>query len=220
MTQQILAFTRASVAGRDEVEFCIDPDAGDPVAAWFLEHTWIDEPVQRAFLGLIEEGSRVLDLGCHLGTFSLPAAALGAEVIAVDANPRQVELLREAARQNGFDQLDVVHGAISDSNEPVSFIEQSIHGPPRARRRAQTTIDVPPVTVDELLDQRGWDSVDAIKIDIEGTEIGALNGMRRLFARGAGRSWCSSATAACCRSTARRSRSCAAASWRSATSCS
>ena len=177
-------FASVAVAGAPPVEFCIDPDAGDPVAAWFLEHTWIDEPVQRAFLGLVEEGARVLDLGCHLGTFSLPAAALGAEVIAVDANPRHVELLREAARQNGFDQLHVVHAAISDSEQPVSFIEQSIHGRLALAGDAHSTIDVPPVTVDELLDQHGWDGVDAIKIDIEGTEVAALNGMQRLLARG------------------------------------
>ena len=135
-------FASVAVAGAPPVDFCIDPDAGDPVAAWFLEHSWIDEPVQRAFLGLVQEGSRVLDLGCHLGTFSLPAAALGAEVIAVDANPRHVELLREAARQNGFERLDVVHAAIttrrSRSRSSSRASTAALHSPVRT----QATIDV------------------------------------------------------------------------------
>ncbi|MGZ4384880.1 MAG: FkbM family methyltransferase, partial [Gaiellaceae bacterium] len=66
----------------------------------------------------------------------------------------------------------------------VSFIEQSIHGRLALAGDSHSTIAVPPVTVDDLLEQRGWDSLDAIKIDIEGTEIAALNGMRRLHARG------------------------------------
>ena len=64
-----LAFNHVSVLGSPPVEFCLDPYAGDPVAAWLLEHDWIDEPVMRAFLGLVRPGTRVIDLGCHLGTF-------------------------------------------------------------------------------------------------------------------------------------------------------
>src|SRR5258708_14442232 len=95
-----LVFTSVSVAGAPAVEFCIDPAAGDVIAPWLLDHGWLDEPVQRAFLGLVEPGARVLDLGSHLGTFSLPAAALGAEVIAVDRSPAHVRLLPPPPARN------------------------------------------------------------------------------------------------------------------------
>lgn len=180
-------FTEVSVAGAPPVQFCVDPAAGDPVADWFLAHDWIDEPVQRAFVGLIQPGMRVLDLGCHLGTFSLPAAVLGASVLAVDATSSHVELLNAAATRNGFEQLHCVHRAITDAAKPVQFVERSIHGHVRLPDEPDgdaTVIEVAPATVDALLEERGWDDVDVIKMDIEGMETVALAGMKRLHARG------------------------------------
>ncbi|HEY1774805.1 MAG TPA: FkbM family methyltransferase [Solirubrobacteraceae bacterium] len=180
-----LTFTEVSVAGAPAVSFCVDPSAGDPVAAWFLTHGWIDEPVQRAFLSLLEPGMRVLDLGCHLGTFSLPASALGASVLAVDATRMHVELLTAAAERNGFGQLWAVTRAISDSTEPVAFVERSIHGHvglPDEGYAAEELVYVDPATVDSLLAERGWDGVDLVKMDIEGMETVGLRGMRNLFA--------------------------------------
>ena len=174
------------MAGGPAVLFCVDPSAGDPVASWFLDHDSIDEPVQRAFSGLVEPGTRVLDLGSHLGTFSLAAAALGASVLAVDAAASHVELLNAAAARNGFAQLHAVQRAISDSPTPVAFVERSIHGHVLLAGepdRGQST-QVETATVDALLNERGWDDVDLIKMDIEGMEPAALAGMEQLFARG------------------------------------
>jgi FkbM family methyltransferase len=180
-----LAFSHVRISGSPPVEFCLDPSAGDPVAAWLLEHDWIDEPVMRAFLGLVGPGTRVIDLGCHLGTFSLPAAALGAEVIAVDASARHVHLLRMAARRNGFASLHTIHGAVSNEGHPVQFIERSIHGRVWLENEPDLpTATVPTVSVDDLVEQFGWDAADVIKLDIEGSEPAALRGMQRLHARG------------------------------------
>lgn len=180
-------FTEVSVAGAPPVLFCVDPDAGDPVADWVLQNDWIDEPVQRAFLSLVEPEMRVLDLGCHLGTFALAAAALGASVLAVDANQSHIDLLNAAAARNGFWQLHAVHRAISDSQDPVAFVERSIHGHvglPGEHEEA-ALVRVEPATVDGLLEERGWDGVELIKLDIEGLESVALAGMSALHASGA-----------------------------------
>jgi FkbM family methyltransferase len=179
-----LVFTEVSVAGAPPAFFCLDPGAGDPVAAWFLDHGWIDEPVQRAFLEFVAPGMRVLDLGAHLGTFSLPAAALGASVLAVDATASHVEMLSAAAAHNGFEQLRVLQRVVSDSAAPVAFVERSIHGHVRMAGESAEATDVAPATVDALLAEVGWDGVELIKMDIEGMETIALAGMARLFARG------------------------------------
>jgi len=184
MEQQV-EFARVAVAGGRPVEFCVDPGAEDPVVPWLLEHGWIDEPVMRAFQSLLRPGARVLDLGSHLGLFSLPAAAAGAEVTAVDANSEHVRLLRLAAERNGFDQLQVVQAAVTDAAEPVEFVERSIHGHIHTFGDDDAaTVTVASITVDELLAQRGWASLDLIKMDIEGDEPGALRSMAKLHAAG------------------------------------
>ena len=187
-----LTFVPVAVASAPSADFCIDTSVDDPVAAWFAGHDWIDEPVQRAFLEFVRPGTRVLDLGSHLGTFSLAASALGAEVLAVDAAPAHVELLSEAARRNGFDSLTVMQAAItgetstgSDTADTVPFIVRSIHGHVHTPGEpADEVIDVPTSSVDQLLELVGWDDIDLIKMDIEGSEVAALRGMQRLFDRG------------------------------------
>lgn len=180
-------FVRVAVAGSPPVEFCVDRTPGDPVARWFLDHGWIDEPVQRAFLQFVRRGSRVIDLGCHLGTFSLSAAGLGAEVLALDAASDHVDLVSRAAERNGFG-MRVVHGAAADDTSGagvVSFVVRSIHGHLLGPGEVADSVEVPIVVVDDLIDDLGWESVDAMKMDIEGAEPAALRGMSRLFERGA-----------------------------------
>lgn len=59
---------------------------------WF---TWHDY--------LVREGVRVLDLGCGQGRHSLAAAALGADVVAIDRDESKLESGRAAAEQRNLD---------------------------------------------------------------------------------------------------------------------
>ncbi len=182
-------YVRASVAGGPPVVLCADPDAGDAVAAWFLEHghDTIDEPVQRAFVGAVRPGDRVLDLGSHLGLFSLTAAALGASVLSVDANEEHARWLSLAADRNGFDEVHVAHAAIAGSDDvrSVRFVPRSIHGHVLAEGITDpASVEVQAATVDALTAALGWDRLDVVKMDIEGSEIAALDGMAALFASG------------------------------------
>jgi lipopolysaccharide transport system ATP-binding protein len=179
-----LAFVNVSVVGTPPVQLCVDLEAGEPFIAALMGSDRISQPVQRAFLDLVTPGSRVLDLGSWLGTFSLPAAAAGATVVAVDAVATHVRLLRAAAERNGFERLHVVHGAVSDTGRPVPIGGHgSISRVLEPGAVGATTVE--PLEVDALLEEQGWDGVDLVKIDIEGAEVAALNTMRRLFASGA-----------------------------------
>ncbi len=53
-------------------------------------------------LAVLKPGQRVLDLGAHLGGFSLLAAAVGCEVLAVEASARNADLLRKSAEHGKF----------------------------------------------------------------------------------------------------------------------
>ena len=52
---------------------------------------------------LIAPGARVLDLACGEGRHSLAAAALGAEVVAVDRDEARLALARELAAEHGLE---------------------------------------------------------------------------------------------------------------------
>lgn len=60
-------------------------------------------------------GERVFDMFAGVGPYAIPAAAAGAEVVAVDSNPTAVEYCRANARRNDVaDQLTVREGDVRD----------------------------------------------------------------------------------------------------------
>ncbi len=129
----------------------------------------------------LQPGARVLDLGAHIGGFALAAAALGCDVFAIEASPRNAELLRLSACRNGFDNLTVLHAAVSSQPGEVAF---SCHGPWGHLASSVTnlpSITVPAVRGDDVLAERGWTQVDFLKIDVEGSEVAAIEGMSRLL---------------------------------------
>jgi FkbM family methyltransferase len=136
----------------------------------------------RLFLCLTQPGTRVLDLGGHIGTLSLAAAALGCDVATVEASPQNYALLMESIEKNQYRNIRVFNRFISDTPGTVSFVES---GP--ASRMAYSpqdtsnALEVNTITGLELLDAIGWDRPDYIKLDVEGMEIPALRGMEPIL---------------------------------------
>lgn len=127
-------------------------------------------------------GTTVLDLGAHLGTFALPAAALGYRVVAVEASPTSAALLRAAVAANGFGQVEVVEAAVWSRSGTMEFVEDGPYGHLATDADGDgRTAKVATVTVDELAERLGLQDVSLIKIDIEGAEVAALQGMQRLL---------------------------------------
>lgn len=177
-------FVRVRHPGVAAFHIALAAEATDPVTTAYragrLEPV---APLVALARRLLRPGARVLDLGAHVGGFALTAAALGGEVVAVEASPRNVALLRAAVLRNGFTRLHVVHGAVGDRVGTVDF---SCHGPWGHVACAATgmpALPVPAVRVADLLAQVGWSGVDFIKMDIEGSEVRAVAGMRDLLRR-------------------------------------
>lgn len=132
---------------------------------------------------LTRAGGRVLDLGAHIGTFALFAAKLGFEVAAVEASPRNAVLLQESAKRNHFDKLHLCNVAVSNRSETLDFIQGGPYGLVANPFLDLPTTSVQAMSVDEILATLGWEHVDFIKMDIEGSEVKAVAGMAKLLAR-------------------------------------
>ncbi len=132
---------------------------------------------------------RVLDLGAHIGSFSLAASALGHEVVAVEAAPIHVELLQRSAARNGFGRMRVVQAAVGEKSGYAGFHVNSLWGMvshPGCDLPGVTNVPairVPAMTGDRLLRRMRWDRVDFIKMDIEGSEVAAVRGLKTLLKR-------------------------------------
>ncbi len=131
-------------------------------------------------------GATVLDGGAHIGYLTLQAArAVGpaGRVIAVEPNPNTLAALRRNIDANPVGApvtvVPVALGAAAGSGSlfvtPAG--DTSSLQPPGIEAR-EVPVDVR--TVDELVD---GDPVDVVKLDLEGSEVEALRGMRRLIGR-------------------------------------
>ncbi len=152
------------------------------VGTWPAEYT---PPTYDRLLQLLQTivpvGGRVLDLGAHIGTFSLAASALGYEVHAVEASPQNAAVLQASTEANGFRQMRLIHAAVSDRSGVLEVCAIGPWGHVSTAYNAFPTVRVPAGTVEQILDDHGWDRVDFVKIDIEGSEDAALEGMKQLL---------------------------------------
>jgi len=169
----------------DGVRFDVvfDPAASDPLSAAYAEGRFPHGPFSGLLPALLRPGANVLDLGAHLGSFALVAAALGCQVVAVEACPRNAALLQASAARNGYDQLRVVHAAVSDRPGTLEFCSYGPFGLVALPSVHLPRVAVRAVTVDGLLAEIGWERVDVLKMDVEGSEVAAICGMSQLLAR-------------------------------------
>src|SRR5438105_4428726 len=88
-----------TVTFRDGIRFHVvfDPSAEDPLSRAYADGRYPHGPFSGLLPHLLRPGKTVLDLGAHLGSFALVAAVLGCRVLAVEACPRNAELLRASA---------------------------------------------------------------------------------------------------------------------------
>lgn len=132
--------------------------------------------VVRAYL---KPGQTVLDLGANLGYYALLAAKMVGEtgkVIAFEPLPDNCELIRKSLAVNHFTNVTLYPLAVADRESTVGVTREESNG--MILRDARSASErVRAVALDTFLDKP---HVDVIKMDIEGAEGLALQGMREL----------------------------------------
>lgn len=132
-------------------------------------------------LDLIPENGVLLDVGAHVGHYTLRAAARGAQVIAVEANPDTANQLVANLDLNGLPA--VVHRIAAWDSVTAVNLSSSAAFPRDGSTRviAGEGGNVPAMPLDSLLD--GEPVIDVIKLDVEGADLHALRGLRQTLAR-------------------------------------
>ncbi len=170
---------------RENVQFqiAVGTRFWDPISEAIANQTFSFPPVLDLAFKLLKPAYKVVDLGVHIGTFSLGAAALGCDVLAVEASPYNASLVKASIARNQFDRVKIITAAVSDAPGALEFVEGGPFGFVANPVMQGNKTQVPAVTLDALLADLGWPRVDVIKMDIEGSEVAAIRGMSRLLAR-------------------------------------
>ena len=131
-----------------------------------------------AFVGNCGPGQVVVDIGANRGiTVTRLARVVGPEgrVVGIEADPANFALLQRRVRENDLTWVTLLNRAVAD--EPgtlrISRRESQNSGMNSIGESGQP---IEASTLDSILGELGIDSVDAIKIDVEGYEERVLAG--------------------------------------------
>ncbi|HZG23536.1 MAG TPA: FkbM family methyltransferase [Chitinophagaceae bacterium] len=129
-----------------------------------------------------------MDIGANIGAITLPVCRKrpDLQLLCIEASPKVFTYLNQNVRMNKLDNCILVNKAISDvDGQTVSFFSPpDQHGKgsltPVFTDKAESVVTT---TVDTLLGEHQIDSVDFIKIDIEGYEYYAFKSAEQLLRR-------------------------------------
>ena len=175
------SFSPVKLPDGSSVELALPADSVDPVVQAYLHGNDLNHYMVDWLLQFTEPGAHLVDLGCHVGTFAVPAAALGRKVLAVDASPLHVESVSRSAKRNQLSDLRVEWCAIDSTEGEIEFDENGLWGMVARSPGSRSALRVPSRRVDALVASIGWDSVAMVKMDVEGSELAAVESMGSLL---------------------------------------
>ena len=141
--------------------------------------------LSRRIAELGKKGGLMVDVGANYGYFSLlwAAARVGNRVIAIEASPRNQESLRSNVALNGLGpRIDVRGVAVGEKPGLLPFnvgneAQTGWGGFTRATDGSSVKVEV--VTLDSVVAER--DTVNVLKVDVEGADTWVLYGARQLL---------------------------------------
>jgi FkbM family methyltransferase len=154
----------------------------------FVYGTW-EPQVISAVSGIVKPGMTIIDIGAHIGYYTLLFAKRvgpNGRVLAFEPLPANFELLKRNIQLNGVPYVQAFPQAIFSRNEeiiltvpddlPHSGDASVCHG------RGRKEFRVPAITLDAFCDSRGL-RPHILKMDVEGAEHDVLQGAAETIAR-------------------------------------
>lgn len=145
--------------------------------------TWFDDTLEKI---IDKEDAVFIDIGANIGQTMLKVLPRFPTVsyYGIEPNPHCVSYLQELAKVNNFNRVKIIECAISDTDGEGELLTRyrddilatTTHSFRKFTKYAVKT-KVPMTTGDAVINAEGLTKVDIIKIDIEGGESKAINGL-------------------------------------------
>jgi FkbM family methyltransferase len=155
-----------------------------------------EAPTLAVWRSLATNAETILDLGAHVGVFACASAAANprAKIIAVEAFARNASMLMKNAAP--FPNLKPIHAAIGVTSGRKMFHVSPITGGGYVEEESESALSTPgtrdqtgdsfvveAVTLSEICESEGLQSVDLMKMDLEGLEHALLTSQEDFWMR-------------------------------------
>lgn len=165
-----------------DCDLLLDLDLGDNLGLflWHYPDFYEKEEIE-AFCSFITPGCTVLDVGANVGLYTLLAAKRGARVFAIEADPHNAALLRHHVKLNRLEnRVTILEIAATEIEKTVTLYRNPQNwGESNILNRGNLSGTVMGHPIDSL----DLPPIDVCKMDIEGAEVFALQGMEGTLKR-------------------------------------
>lgn len=183
------------------LKICLDPRDVALVPHLAIDGIW-EESMTKAWLSQLAPNQVVMDIGANFGYYGLLAAqqvySKGQKTIFFEANPDLIDYIKRTLSINGLHEFCVVENlAIADKKGNANLtilddfiacstlhteahLDKYLHG--KMPISTAKTVQVSTVTIDEYCLEKNISKVDLVKLDIEGFEENAYQGMKNTIA--------------------------------------
>ncbi len=156
----------------------------DALAGGIMFGSGYEIQTTKLFKVLVKEGMTVVDVGAHVGYYTVLASKLVGDkgkVIAFEPEPKNFENLANNVVINEVTNVTALRKAVGQEEKRAKlFVSDKASGECSlvyVANRPNKTIDVDVVALDNCLGEK----IDVIKIDVDGGEIGVLMGAKQLM---------------------------------------
>jgi FkbM family methyltransferase len=132
-----------------------------------------------------QAGDVVFDIGAGVGAEMLLFSRLvgpSGRVVSVEAHPRTYRRLVDLCKANGLPNVTPLQVAVSDADGAVAISDLDHHLRNMVLDADGAGIEVPARRIDTLAGELGIDRIDLLKMNIEGAERQAIQGMGGVLA--------------------------------------
>ena len=154
------------------------------------------EDLERSIFKKLSQNVRiVLDVGANVGLYTLMVAGMPkwkGKVYAVEASPQEFKKLSAVVSKNRLKNVELINAA-AGYEEGHLFFEESLVGYGALNRIVDSNapirdgshrISIPVISLDRLLKNQEYPTVGLIKLDVEGSEMQVLEGMKNILQSG------------------------------------
>ena len=157
----------------------------DNESLWILSHVF--EPYTlRYILKYLSKGDVFIDVGAHIGKYTVIAAKLvgnNGSVIAIEPHPYNFKTLLYNIRLNKLNNVIPLNIAAWDSETMADLYIGKSSGGHSFKTLSGSKIRVYARPLDNVIDELKLSKVDLIKVDVEGAEAEVLRGLKRTIHR-------------------------------------
>jgi FkbM family methyltransferase len=187
LAKRTFKFAYRQLRSNGEVEIRLDGyrlriDARDSYIAYSLLTLGAYEPFQtRVFQSYLTPKAVVVDVGAHVGYYTLMAATVARQVYSFEPCPANCEQLKANIQLNGFTNVVVNQSAVSDYNgTALLYLAHDLNTGHNslAPQVGGSAVSVEVVSIDQVMRQCSG-RISLVKTDTEGGDAGVLRGMSR-----------------------------------------